>query len=451
MTASTLLRTPAVRILLPGFVAAGLLFIATRPLMSPLPSTPPIGPPRLITSGVAQNYRQALDQADAAVDAARQRAEAQPGQWLPLESLGRAQFARARLTGDLASYSLADDAFERAFQGLNPGIGPHLSRAEFSLGVHRLAAAEADLTRVEAYKVPPDSAERAEIRAMRGDIAFYRGDYQAARRLYDEAATHFPGAGIDLRLANHAMRLGRPEEALDWLDRAQRSTSILSPQLAARIEWQRGLVERSRGAWDAAARHFATARKLFPGWWQADQQGAAMTALAGNLADATRRFEALAARTGQPEPMDAAAALYRATGDAERSRIWSTRAANLWETRLATFPDAFAGHAIDHLLAFGDPSRALALAEASYRLRPFGETAIGLAAALLANGRPAAALALLERVDASGWVTAEQHMLAAQALIMLGRGAEAALQTERARAIDPHSSDRNPALLWFDH
>jgi len=441
---------PALKILVPTTVVALLLFFLTRLLLQPPPPLP-APPPKLMSSGVAQSYAEAVARADDAVEGASARAKAQAGNWLPLESLGRAQFARARLTGDLASYAGADDSFTRAFAGLEPGIGPHLSRAEFSLGVHRLAAAVSDLDALDHYAVKPDDSERAEIVAMRGDVAFYRGNYEGARRLYGDAETIAANPGIDLRFATHAMRLGKPEDALRYLDRAEHYGPTIAPQLAARIALQRGMVERSRGDWDAATRHFASALKIFPGWWPAEQQSAAMMALRGDMPGAIRRFTALAARTNQPEPMDALAALYRASGDVARSRLWSARAALLWEERLKVFPDAFALHAIDHLLAFGDAARALTLARAAFAARPFGETGIALASALLANGQPVEALAMLDRVHASGWVTAEQHLLSAQALAMLGRGAEAEKQRADAREIDPHSSDRNPALLWFDH
>ncbi|AHE54383.1 hypothetical protein [Sphingomonas sanxanigenens] len=447
-------RTTLVRILVPALLVAALLFLATRlfqtappPAPAPLPGAPPI----LLGSGSPQTYAEAVARADEAIDGAARRARHMPGQWLPLESLARAQFDRARLTGDLASYIAARDSFARAFEGLPPKTGPHLSRAEFALGTHDLAAASADLDAVEAYATIPEPAEQAEIQAMRGDIAFYRGDYSRASRHYRAAAATAPATGIDVRLATRSMRLGRFDEALRLLDLAEREAKTITPQILARIELQRGMIERARGDWPAATRHFDKALAVYPGWWLAEQQRAAMAALAGDIGGAIRRFQALATRSGLPEPMDALAALYRVSGDSARSRAWAARAGALWDARVAAFPAAFAQHAIDHHLAFGDPDRALRLARQSFAARPFGETAIALAASLIATGYPDRAIAVLAEVDRTGWVSAEQHLLAAQALAMLGRGADAEAERARAQAIDPHSSDRNPALLWFDH
>lgn len=451
ITAALPARAPWLRVLVPALLVAALLFLGTRLFDDPPPAPLPGRPPVLLRSGVPQNHAEAVARADEAVNGAAQRVRTMPGEWLPLEYLARAQLSRARLSGDLAFYLAARDSFALAFKGLPPRIGPHLGRAEFALGVHDLTAASADLDAVDAYATTPEPGEQAEILAMRGDIAFYRGDYRGAQRLYRAAAATAPAMGIDVRMATRSMRMGRPDEALRLLDLAERGAPTITPQILARIELQRGMIERTRGNWPAATAHFDKALAVYPGWWLAEQQRAAMAALAGDIPGAIRRLETLATRTGLPEPMDALAALYRVSGDGARSRLWSSRAGALWDARVAAFPAAFAQHAIDHHLAFGDPGVALRLAQQSFRARPFGETAIALAAALIANGEPDRALVVLDGVDRSGWVSAEQHLLAAQAQAMLGRGDDAEAARERAESIDPHSSDRNPALLWFDH
>jgi hypothetical protein len=53
-------------------------------------------------------------------------------------------------------------------------------------------------------------------------------------------------------------------------------------------------------------------------------------------------------------------------------------------------------------------------------------------------------------VLASDWVSAEQHIAAAQAYALLGRGEEADAERGKALAINPRSFDRNPGLLWLE-
>ena len=88
------------------------------------------------------------------------------------------------------------------------------------------------------------------------------------------------------------------------------------------------------------------------------------------------------------------------------------RARTLYRERMAAFPEAAAGHALDHFLSFGtDTGEALRLAEANYRNRPHGDAALGLARAQLQAHRSQAALDLLRKELAAGWRTAELHWL----------------------------------------
>src|SRR6185312_13723885 len=178
---------------------------------------------------------------------------------------------------------------------------------------------------------------------------------------------------------------------------------------------------------------------------------AQMLALAGKRREAIARLEAIAAANPAPEVMDELAALYRSQGDYPRSRLWSDRAGAVWETRLRQIPEAAWGHAVEHYLAFGEPARALDLAQRDYAARPYGTSAIALAWALIANNRPAEALRTIQAVLASPWVSADQHIVAAQAHALLGQSDAADAEQQQALAINPHSLDADSALIWFGH
>ena len=130
---------------------------------------------------------------------------------------------------------------------------------------------------------------------------------------------------------------------------------------------------------------------------------------------------------------------------------WAAKADALWRKRLALIPEAAYGHALDHELAFGDPRRALALAQRNYAARPYAEAATGLAWAYMANHRPADAVRAVEPVLGSGWTAAEPHIVAAEAYALLGRSEEADAERRRALEINPHSFDRNPGMVWLEH
>jgi len=98
-----------------------------------------------------------------------------------------------------------------------------------------------------------------------------------------------------------------------------------------------------------------------------------------------------------------------------------------------SFPEASAGHAVEHFLQFGAPAEALALARRSAAARGDGDTQIALCAALYRAGRAGEAGACITRVQESGWDTPQLHAMAATIFASLGRNAEA--DAARAKAL----------------
>jgi tetratricopeptide (TPR) repeat protein len=173
-------------------------------------------------------------------------------------------------------------------------------------------------------------------------------------------------------------------------------------------------------------------------------------ALRGRPDQAMALYRGIADRENLPEASDAVAGLYRATGDFDQAAAWSARADALWRKRLTQLPEAALGHAVDHLLAFGTPAEALMAAQRNYQTRPYGDAATQLAWALMVNHRPQDALNLMQPVLASGWTSAEAHVVTAEAHALLGQGPEADAERKAALAINPHSLDRNPGLVWLE-
>lgn len=394
--------------------------------------------------------------ADAAEELARlnraivfDQEQAKSGEWARLESLGSAYEARARLTGSYDDYARAGAAFDAAFAAAPKGSGPHLTRAHFNFTIHRLAAARADLDAIDRYAVPDTQAMPA-VTGLRGDIAFYRGDYKRALALYEQSYGMRRDLGSAFRLAYYWEKMGDDDRARSYLDKAE--GSISGPQLGARgfIEMHRGLLDLNRGRWAEAEAHFRKADRLYHGYWLIERYLATTIALNGDSARAMAIYKGIAARTGRAEAMDAVAGLYRAQGDQANSRAWADRAEGAWEKRIALFPEAAYGHALDHLLAFGDPARALDIAQRNYMNRPYAEAATGLAWALLANHRPADAIRAIGPTLRSGWTSAEEHIVASQAYALLSRGAEADAERKAALAVNPHAFDGNPGMVWLE-
>ena len=402
------------------------------------------------TRGAPLSYAEALRHDDDLLAGADDLARTRGDEWMVQDRRANILLERARLTGSFDDYAAAQKALDRAFATAPAGSGPHVTQAALAFGLHRLAAAQRALDAIDRYAVPAEAEVRTEAAATRCDISFYRGHYDDALRCIEKAA---PGGedGDAFRRAVYLGKTGHVDEALKSLDRAQREMRFPTAQGLANLDLQRGALELQRGAWDRASADFAHADKVFPGYWLAQAHRAQMLALDGRPAEAIARFEAIAARVESPEVMDALAGLYRAQGDVSRSKAWSDRAGAIWRRRLQQIPEAAWGHAFEHELAFGDPARALDLAQKDYAARPYGVSAIALAWAYLANNRPADALRTMDKVQASSWVSADQHIVAAQAHALLGQSEAADDEQQKALAINPHGLDRAAALIWFGH
>lgn len=411
----------------------------------------PAAPDRHPVDGAPLNYPDALRLADQTIDSARRLAATRSSEWLVQEKVALAFYNRGRLTGSFDDYGAAQAALDRAFADAPAGAGPHRTQAVLAFTLHRLAAADAALDAIARYAVPPETDFRREMDAMRADIALYRGRYDAAARGYAALRGNGADPGLLYRQAVLFSKTGKPDEALALVDAIERQAKLPHAQFLSNLALLRGTIELQRGRWDAAALQFRRADRLFPGSWLIGAHRAQMRALAGDRAGAITRMEGILRTGAYPEVMDALAGMYRAAGDHARAAAWAARAAPLWQRRLAQLPEAAYGHAVEHELAFGSPARALALAQADYRARPYAGSAIALGWAWLANNRPAEALAAVEPVLHSAWVSADQHIVASQALLLLGRGEAADAEQQAALAVNPHALDRDAALIWFGH
>jgi tetratricopeptide (TPR) repeat protein len=396
----------------------------------------PRAAPPVAQTGIARDYAATLARIDRRIAEGKAQTAAADDQWLPHEILARSYLDRARLTGSYSDYAAAQTTLERAMQVAVPGSGPHLLRARLDFNMHRLDAAERQVAQIDRYAVPPDRGERADVAAMRGDIAFYRGDVQAALGFYNQSDQLAP-ATATFRRAIHAFLTGKFDEAERLFDRSERNQIAPSPQDRAHYEMQRGILDLERGRLDEALVHFGQADRIFPGHWLIEEHIAEVTTLKGNLQAAERMYRDIVRRTGHPEFMDALAGIAAQRGDEPARREWTDRAWAAWRIRIAQFPEAAYGHAVDHCIDKGDWPCTLSLAERNHRARPYGDAKVKLAQALLGNGRTADARALIETVLASPWRSADLHKVASDIYAASGDPARAQRQLALAKGINP--------------
>ena len=397
------------------------------------------------------SYALELARTETTVANTRQRLENAPDQWLLREAYTGALSRRASLTGNYTDLAAIDRELARAFQDAPTGAGPIVSAAAHAITVHRLDDAERYLDQADRFAVQPNDAGRAEWLGMRGDIAFYRGNYDEALRYYRASVRLSEDIGSLTRLSTYELKHGRFDEAEADIRRAGATAKTPSPYLAAFFFLRLADVGLASGDWAMAARNIAAANRAFEGWWLAEAYQAQMLALQGDVNGAVALYTKAANQSNDPQVMDALAALLRANGRIAEAKPWIAKAQGIWDRRMAALPSAARGHAVEHELALGDPAKALRIAAADFAARPHGQTAIMLASAELANGQPEKALALLKQVDRSGWVSARAWALRAEAEALMGDGKASDAARAEAEKIDPKIFDPAQSYIWFGH
>lgn len=395
------------------------------------------------------NQTAALAANDGAIALAQERVANGPGQWLRQESEAAALLQRFALVHDYADLQHASTILDEAQANAPAGSGPWLRAAGAAMLRHDLAGAEHALDGADGMAVPLSRADRAEIMAMRGDIALYRGNMAGADYLYREAFA-IDGASLQhYRRAVLARAQGRFDDARELFSGAALSGD--TPRLRAQIAMQIGRTESAQGRYASAGAWYREAENLFAQSPMGAALQAEALALSGNTVGAIAAMERAAAVHRWPEMMDALAMMYRLRGERGESRRWAARAGKIWNDRLAQAPLAAQAHAAEHELAFGDARRALQLARANLAARPYGEARILMANALIANGKPEAALQQLRRAESEGWRSAPMFAAMAEAAAMTGDDETMQDASAKAKAINPRIFEPETRLAWFGH
>ena len=339
---------------------------------------------------------------------------------------------RARLTGNYDDYGRAEDLLARFPAQFNTLDGLCLARAKLNYTLHRLSRVKGELETCARL------AGTVEDVGIRADIAFYTGRYKDAGIIYRALVNQIGTPQTYIQLALYSAKTGSPGEAAALMEAAEKRYHGGSAIMLSWLALQRGLIELDRGRFDEARAMFTLAEERMPGYWLTEEHLAEVASLKGDTASAKRIYEGVIRKTGAPEYLDALGSIEAASGTAAAADKLFDRAEAIYTARAKRFPEAIAGHALDHYLkADPQPAKALALAEANFRNRPHGDAAIALARAYILNARPRDAVRGLEQQIAQGWDTAETWWV-------LSLAAQAAGDLARAKSAGAEAIRRNP-------
>lgn len=342
---------------------------------------------------------------------------------------------RARLTGNYDDYGRAGDLLTRLEGQFGASDSLCMARAKLHFTLHRLAASK------KVLDACPRLAARGEDLGLRADIAFYSGRYKDAGIIYRALVNQVGNPQAYIQLALYDAKTGAPGEASAMIEAAEARYHGASALQESWFALQRGLIELDRGRYDEARSMYALADERLPGYWLNQEHMAEATRFKGDTTSMKQIYEDVVKKTGAPEYLDALAILEAEAGNTQAARQLLARAEAIYTEREKRFPEAIAGHALEHYLkAAPQPAKALALAEANFKNRPYGDAAIALAKAQLLNARPREAARLLEQQLTQGWDTAETWWVLSLAAKAAGDPARANTAALEANRRNPHSA-----------
>ena len=382
----------------------------------------------------APTYAAELQKLDAGIEHGISLSAKQTGDTLLQLQVVSLYQERARLTGSYDDYVKAATLLATLPAGPKPSASRCFAEARLHYTLHRLTQA------ATALDSCPASVEPTEMASLRADLALYSGRYREAENIY-RALVNEPGIPPNfVRLGLLKKWLGSPGEAAALLEAAEKRYHAGAPTMHAWLKLQRGLVALDRGRFDEALAMYRLASDALDGWWLIDEHIAEVLHLSGKTPEAKQLYEKIIERTGNPEFMDALAVIERELGNNENANKLRLKARAIYEQRLITFPEAAAGHALDHyLLDPADAKLALSLAQKNFETRPYGESAIALAKAWMLSGKPERAVPIIESELAKGWDTAQAYWILGEAQHQRGQVQLAEQAKEQARRRNPHS------------
>jgi tetratricopeptide (TPR) repeat protein len=314
-----------------------------------------------------------------------------------ISRLAYLQYQHASLTGSLEELAVADATLDHAIQHLGPDGDLYFLKANIHFKVHRLDEVAKDLENGRDLLSSPPG------RALKADLDFQHGRYDAARTEY-EALIAEDRAWDDLaRLAYLHFKMGDVETADQLFDEAVDELTAKQMRHYSWLELQRGVVDLSRGDYDKAQSHYDRAERAYSGHWMVDEHRAELLGAQEKYEEAEALYQSVVSRVPRPDFQQALGELYLTMGKPAEATPW------LDQARKGFLESAERGevHYYHHLADFcadvdEDGPEAVKWARKDLELRRNFSTLAALAWALYRAGEFSEALELIDEALASG-------------------------------------------------
>ena len=352
-----------------------------------------------------------------------------------VRSLAYRHLQRASLTGEFADLALAEAAIVEGLEVSGRWPDLWLARANLDFRLHRLDAVRRDLAMLDGLAVDSQAT------ALRADLCFQTGQYDAARRGYEAAIEEDPTWANLARLAHFVAKMGDVDEAHRLYARAADEITAKEMRSYAWVELQRGLLELQRGRYDEASVHYSRATRAYSGFWTCDEHVAELLAATGRFDDAVALYLDVISRVSRPELKQALGDLYAFVGDHVQSERWRRAARGAFLESAERGEVHYLHHLADVCADLGETADAVVWARRDLDLRANYATQAALAWALHRDGQSSEAAELVERALQSGVRDARLLRTAATVYAAAGRADEGGRLGRAAVERDPRHMD----------
>lgn len=248
----------------------------------------------------------------------QRRASDNPQDLIAFTQLGANFILKARHTGDVANYGLAEKALRRAID-LLPSYKPARSYLTMALFAQHEFGQALDLAR-SIYDSDPAAWQAL---ATMADVHLALGDYEEAAAELQALLEQSPSPPVFSRLAYMATLNGQAGEALRLMQKAV-DAAVVSGGYQEELAWytfQLGELYFNSGQLAEAASRYQRALELFPDYYLGLAGLAKVRAAQGEYAASIDLYQRAVAIIPQPDLLAALGDVYLLAGQPDRARL----------------------------------------------------------------------------------------------------------------------------------
>ena len=244
---------------------------------------------------------------------------------LPVDSakvsrLAYLQYQRASLTGDLDALGEADATLDHAIRHLGPSGDLYFLKTNIHFKLHRLNDVETDL------QLGQDLLASTPGRALKADLDFQMGRYQAAQEEYEALIEEERTWDALARLGYLHFKMGDLEKADRLYDEAADELTAKEMRHYSWLELQRGVLDLSCGHYEKAHSHYKRADRAYSGHWLVQEHMAELAGAEERFDEAERLYRDVVERVPRPDFQQALGELYLTMGKTTQATEYLNKA-----------------------------------------------------------------------------------------------------------------------------